>query len=597
MRKAIPMTLLSCLLSPLMAQDQFSEKGQLHAPATYATLRTGSPGTQYYLETFEEGLGSWTATTHQGSVHWKWTDTGPGPTPSFYHVPPLGTTPGWAIIDDDHDGHPGHTCNASLTSPVIDLSGAPPVVKLQFDQYYQEYLNDNAYVGISTDGGASWNEVEINQGVGRQNRPNPETVIMDLAPLVAANPANVRIRFRYHADWSYGWQIDNVGIYEPPPVELVLERAETIHAGSGTSYGRLALAQFGEEIHAVAHVKNGGSLPLNNVVVHLEIRDPDGMIVLSESSGSLQLDPWDTATVHLYASFEPATEGIHGITFTAASDESEEEEDPENNVLVRYIKVDPLSCSLDGIGVYPAGTSSVAMIGTNSFENAEDGLYLMTHYPVHAPMLVRGIQLQLHSGTVAGGFVHAALYDSIRVMNGQIDLSIAESPLHDITQADVAAGHIDLVFAQPVLLENGSFYAAVALNSISGSAHIQVMDDLTLQRPPLASLIYVAGNGGYNNGNAVAVRLLLDPDMVSVAENPPGAGIMVHPNPGNGIFTLETGSMGSGSLEGHDITGALVHAGRFNERTVVDLAHLRPAVYLLTLRNDKDTMTLRLAKE
>ncbi|MCB0793227.1 MAG: hypothetical protein KDB88_00690, partial [Flavobacteriales bacterium] len=166
-------------------------------------------GTTYFSEPFDAGLNGWTVNTPSG-VDWAWTDVGPGPTTSTYPVPPLNSSSpsGWVIVDDDFLGQ-GLTTETSLISPVIDLSMAPQFLKLEFEQYFQEWQEDHCYVGVSTDGGVTWDETEIGEGVGRDGRPNPELVDLDISSWVANDPANVQLRFRYTSIWDYGWQIDN----------------------------------------------------------------------------------------------------------------------------------------------------------------------------------------------------------------------------------------------------------------------------------------------------------------------------------------------------------------------------------------------------
>ena len=68
------------------------------------------------------------------------------------------------MIDDDYDGVSGQSSNASLISPVIDLSNVgTPYLKVEFDQYFQEFQLDTTFVGVSTDGGATWEEIMINE--------------------------------------------------------------------------------------------------------------------------------------------------------------------------------------------------------------------------------------------------------------------------------------------------------------------------------------------------------------------------------------------------------------------------------------------------
>jgi len=120
--------------------------GRLQQP-TASVVNTSAEqarGSAYYTESFDAGLNGWTETTPVGSVEWKWTDVGPGLTTSLYPVPPLTTsTPnGWVIVDDDFDGNSGQPTETVLVSPSIDLSAAPTALKLEFDQYFQEFNND-----------------------------------------------------------------------------------------------------------------------------------------------------------------------------------------------------------------------------------------------------------------------------------------------------------------------------------------------------------------------------------------------------------------------------------------------------------------------
>lgn len=205
----------------------------------------GAPkGASYYTESFDSSLNGWTVVSGVGNVDWAWTNTGPGPTSSTYPVPVLNTsTPsGWAIFDDDFLGQSGVLSESSIVSPVIDLSAAPANLKLEFDQFFQEFSDPDVdtYVGISTDGGTTWNEAALNNGVGRDGRPNPELVDVNISSWVAANPANVQIRFRYRATWDYGWQVDNIAINELPANDMALLEAYK----TGFSFGNTGVADM-----------------------------------------------------------------------------------------------------------------------------------------------------------------------------------------------------------------------------------------------------------------------------------------------------------------------------------------------------------------
>src|SRR5690606_13872107 len=112
-----------------------------------------------------------------------------------FTIPGLNTsTPNkWAIVDSDGDGvgpEGANPENTALVSPVIDLqtAGAPANIKLVWDQYFAEWNNDSCYVGVSTDNGATWDEVEVNAGAGRSGRPNPEEMFVNISTWAAVDP-------------------------------------------------------------------------------------------------------------------------------------------------------------------------------------------------------------------------------------------------------------------------------------------------------------------------------------------------------------------------------------------------------------------------
>jgi hypothetical protein len=588
-------SLLLCLGLHLNAHSQLRQKplqpGEPGAPA----LRGGG-NTPLYLETFDTGLGQWQSQTQQGVVNWKWTATGPGPTTSTYPVPPLNTTPGWAIIDDDFDGVNGQSSNASLISPVIDLSNAPTQLMLRFDQYFQEFQNDATFVGISTDGGATWNETEINIGVGRDNRPNPEAKIMNISAMVAPNPANVRIRFRYTATWDYGWQVDNIGIYELPQYDLMANYGYISHVGGGHEFGRMPPSEVGTSLIVGAEVFNAGSLGLTNVQVGVEVRDASNAVVYTANLNVGNMNSWDTLFVEETITIPAPATGLYRATFTGISAQQDDDDNLENNIALRNYEVSSTYYSLDGIGNHPAGTQALTSIGTASFTGATDELFLMNYYPVSQPLTVYGIQFDLHSSSVAGGYVFVSIMDSTDVLNDVVNQPIVESPIHDINAQDLAAGKVNVMFDNPTQLGPGAYYGAVVLHSIGGTAHFRVVDDQSVGQPALTALIHITGDQTYTNGNAYAIRLILDP-VVSVPQYGNLPGISIQPNPTNGIFTVNTPTTGSYGLEVFDVVGALVHTSRFTGLGTVDLGAQPTGVYLVRVQNAQGSTTMRLIKE
>ena len=553
-------------------------------------------GTSLYLETFDNGLGDWTPITIEGNVDWKWTDEGPGPTPSTYPVPPLSTTPGWAIIDDDHDGTMDVATEAFLVSPVIDLSAGPTDLMLEFDQYFQEYQNDSTFVGISTDGGNYWYEIELNKGVGRDNRPNPETKVINITDWVAGNPASVQIRFRYVSVWDYGWQVDNISIHELPPYEIALNFGFISHAHGGEEFGRIPSAQLNNEFLTGAELFNGGSMPLTDLQVTMEVRDEENSLVQSATFDHPLLASWDTVFVEQLVDIPASAEGIYTATFTVTCDEMDMDTDGTNNSHVRTFMIDENLYALDGIGVHPPGTELLSSTGTESFEGGQDELYLMNYFPLREPALVHGIQFDLHSASQAGGYVFVTILDSVDVWNDVVNQPLAESQIIDITQDHINAGTVNIAFDQAVQLGEGAYYAAVVLHSVAGASHLRIVDDRTVPQPALSAAIHIINDISYTNGNAWAIRMIMDPTVISVEEHAAPINATLLPNPTEGVFAVHTDITGDYTVQIFDQLGALVLADRYRGQATIDMGGRPAGVYSVRIVNDNAATTLRIVK-
>ena len=172
-----------------------------------------------WSEDFSNGIPpTWSNITVTGPVDWKHTTVGHL---GAYPTEPINSQSaanGWIIVDSDGDNFSGGGSeDAMLTTDIIDLTGATTAI-LTFNQMFREWQSDVCTVRLTTNGGASWTDWEINNGVGQVGTPNPDIVIIDITAAIAANPANVQIMFRWQAAWDYGWQIDDVKILGCQPI-------------------------------------------------------------------------------------------------------------------------------------------------------------------------------------------------------------------------------------------------------------------------------------------------------------------------------------------------------------------------------------------
>lgn len=167
-----------------------------------------------YTVNFGDGSGSnfegWSGTTpkdgwtiannNPGSATWGFTDL--GNRGNLTH----GGTGNFAVVDSDHAG-PGQSQDTSLVSPTMDFSNdASPSVS--FDTYYQGFVNQQGTVDVSTDGGQNWTTVDT---LAPANNPfiivaGPQEIDLPMA----ANQADVQVRFHFTASFGWWWELDNI---------------------------------------------------------------------------------------------------------------------------------------------------------------------------------------------------------------------------------------------------------------------------------------------------------------------------------------------------------------------------------------------------
>lgn len=110
---------------------------------------------------------------------------------------------------DSPGGEYGDNVDASLTSPLLDLSTIENVELSFFHTYATEPNFDYAIVEYSTNGGSTWSEVIRWDG----SNSGWDEVVLQLPDLSGATQA--RIRFRLNTDYSEtrdGWHVDDISV-------------------------------------------------------------------------------------------------------------------------------------------------------------------------------------------------------------------------------------------------------------------------------------------------------------------------------------------------------------------------------------------------
>lgn len=527
-------------------------KNDATMPAANTMPAPRAKNLDYYAEDFTSSLNGWTVVNNVGNLDWAWTDVGPGTTTSTYPVPALATnTGGWAIIDDDFLGQNGVETDTWLVSPVIDLSAAPPFLKLEFEQYFQEFQNDTTFIGVTVNGGQDWNWIALNDDVGRDGRPNPELMDVNISDWVALGPSTVQIAFRYLATWDYGWQVDNVRITDLEANDMALLNTHfTAFDFTNTGFSDIEYSIYPQEqvrpmlLHA--DVKNKGYAQQTGINFNVEVVGPGG----SEYTGSELVGdqlPGETDSVANEGFTPSALLGTYEVSFGVVADQVDDNPDDNDKTMAFQVSAD----------VFAHDDGAVTNRLTQGINNVGDQFEVGNYYEFVNDQDLLSIRVALHENTAVGTLVYGIVYDD---QNPPVQIDQTDD--YEVTAADLnpigGSAFIDLplnaplnmVAGQVVLVMAGSYGGSEQVAfGVSGVSAAQVS---IINYPTAGEIFFVTGTP--------MVRAIVE-NTTSVVEVAGIDGeVLVQPNPidESAVLGFTTERSGRVRFELRDMTGRLV---------------------------------------
>ncbi|MFT5919947.1 MAG: hypothetical protein ACI9FU_001762 [Granulosicoccus sp.] len=535
---------------------------------------------------------------------------------------------GYAMVDsDEYGGENGGTETEDswfTTANPIDLNGTPNAV-LEFETNYRRYNSENPYIVIGIGDGAGnvvWPELDpLTDISGMSNvfyafpdwstqtnftgeaTDNPELMRVNISSalvgLGSAELADIYIRFHWTGTWGYAWFVDDVRLVPQPIADILMEAAYVSHNGTGEEYGRIPQSQTGQDILVGSTVYNFGSDAADNLSWTADFAGPTAF----SASGSLAVLESDSTTeiedMTNNAMLDP---GMYTGTYSVESDADNATgtEFGNNGGMREFMVTANDAYSIDGIGVY--SDNDLGSTGTNSFDDAADGLWMFAYYDIVGTMEIEGIELVLNvsttNGTVAGGTVQVALHDTSEVLNDNTLDPIVTSEALTITQADIDLGYVWVPFEEPYEITDRKIFAGVELFSNSEANHIRILDDETVPQPFYASMIHIPGDQTYSNGNAFGIRLN-QAEAVGINEAIGDlANMTISPNPSTGVVNVNLNLDGATSLDINviGIDGAIVAtvstdrvSGVYNQ--TLDLSDLANGVYFVKVSTENGLRT------
>lgn len=502
------------------------------------------------------------------------------------------------------DSFQNGTQNSSLILKVgISLAGVNGV-QLGFQHYFRRFMEQHI-VEVSNDS-IAWVEVYNSSVTVPVNTTIVNATLEEInISSVAANQANVWVRFRYVGAWDWFWAVDDIQISDLPPNDLKLEDY------SINPEKRLAFYGTNTQTHKT------DSLTFSGAALNFGTNSqPNTRMISTILAGANTLFNNTSASVTLAGGARDTLESTGGFNLNAVNGSGElvarillqsdsVDGSPANNeVSMRFNIGDSI------MSVARPTPERTATLGTSSFgADSQDGFILASLIELSAQDTITGIKIRLGAST-PGALIQISVRDTAGLFGtpaGGITYPILlEADLYTLSSADTAAGYVIIPIPttlaglpQNRVLPAGAYYVAAELYSSSGTAHIRVVDDLSYERfqPTYASLIYISTDATwYTNGVSMAVEgvfgtVATSNTSVNELENAAFSFKPVYPNPTqnelNLAYTLKKAAQVKVNVR--DITGRLVYEQAVQPQNEGDqlmqlqIEQLRSGVYFVEL--------------
>jgi hypothetical protein len=447
---------------------------------------------------------------------------------------------GFAFINSDAAGG-NATQNASIVfNQNIDLTSEANVL-LKFEQSHRRYA-ETTYVLWSTDGGTTWNEVEVNGDMAvNTNTTNPADYQVNLSNEIGGQDS-VRIGFKYVGQFDWFWAIDDVKITTPDDHDVALSG---LYWGSTGAWGaRLPYYQI--PTAQVTAIDFSGVIANNGLLNQNATFGVQAGAFVGSSAPTL-IPAFSSDTADCTTSFTPAAANATITVNAGVQIDSTDATPADNNIAgAATIVINP--------NVYARDIDDIASGSYNQGFGFEVG----NIFDVYAADEISAIDVYIHPGANVGTEMYVKLY-SIDAQTGDFVFVDESAPY------TLGANDVDALLTLP--LQGGAFtlnagepYLVVAGSNGDGGA----TDDLivgTCGQSEAQTTFYLdlTDNTWYYTTATAMVRMNFS--NASVDENSLLNSFNVSPNPAAGSATIAlSGKAGAdASISIVDVTGKEVY--------------------------------------
>jgi hypothetical protein len=424
---------------------------------------------------------------------------------------------GYALIDSDGAGGQA-TQNAQFVyNQNIDLS-SEPLVLLKFEQSHRRYA-ETTYVVYSTDGGATWQEVEVNGDMNTNtNTTNPATLQLNLSNEIGGHDS-VRIGFKYVGQWDWFWAIDDVKLSTPDPHDVAVTGVywgSTDAWGARLPYYQVPTAQVAE-IEFSGVIQNLG-YENQNVTFNVTAGAYNG------SSNPTLINAFSSDTADCTAGFTPAAVNAN-ITVGVNVQIDSTDATPANNSIANAATISV------NTSIYARDKDNV----TGGSYNAGDGFEVGNIFDVYASAALSAIDVYINGVAEAGATIYSKLY-SIDPQTGDfifVDESnpytLAANDLDALITLPLSGGAYTLNANEPYLVVVGSLGDGGATNDL-------VVGTSGVSEAQTSFYLDLTNTTWYYTTATPMVRMNFS--SASIEENVASHSFSVSPNPAAGNATI-----------------------------------------------------------
>jgi hypothetical protein len=511
---------------------------------------------------------------------------------------------GWAMIDSDLYGSTtgGNDIEDAwlTTAAPLDLTGTPNVI-VEFETFYKRYNYERPYlvVGIGDGlGNVLWPDLDPMTDISAMNNvfdifpnwtdgtftDNPQKIRININSALTGAVNEIYLRLNWTGQWGYAWFVDDFKVLEQALDDILIQNSWITNENTnGIQYAITPIDQVEANWSIGADVYNFGVNDQTNVIF-------DADFTSFSIADTKSLIEYDSTFAMGETGSQTLTVGLYAGTFNVVSDNETAGLEFANNTVLRNFEISDSLYAIDGVGVHPITELKLSSIGTTTYDGSPDGITLGAMYHIKQTTLVSGVRVMLAAGSEEGAWVFGSVIDSTEFWEANPS-PLAISVEHYISATDLTNGYIDAYFATPLSLDPGVYYGATRLYSDDNTNNVYVVNDLTVDQPSYASGVNNKGIT-YSNGNAIGVRMLMNGGWLAVNENNL-ENIKIYPNPSNGLVTIATDLNESYVVEVIDIVGNIVYSSANSGSTTIDLTSVGSGMYIVTMSNEKSTISKR----